>query len=75
MVNSHPVLFLAKHRHVIQVLSKDTRAMGRFSDVVRCDLIITDRMVRLHFEVILSISGQESACIKRNRGIKSATKT
>ena len=38
-------------RHIISAifrkLSQYTRVMGRFSDVVRYDLIITDRMGRL----------------------------
>ena len=34
------------------MLSLDTKAMGRFSDVVRYDLIITDRMGRYHSYVM-----------------------
>ena len=47
-LKSYLVLFVTKHRRVLHMLSSDTRAMGRFLDVVRYDLIITDRMGRLH---------------------------
>ena len=33
-LNSHLVLFVTEHRHVLQMLSSDTWAMGRFLDVV-----------------------------------------
>ena len=44
MIKSYLVLFVAC-RGILQILSAYTRAMGRFSDAVWCDLIITDRMV------------------------------
>ena len=40
--------FFSPHRHVRQILGRYTRAMGRFSDVPRYDLIVTDRMGMLH---------------------------
>ena len=48
MVKAHPALFATKHWHVLQILSQYNRAVGHFSDVVRYDLTITDRMSRLH---------------------------
>ena len=47
-LKSHQVLSVGGHCHVIQVLRSKTRVMGRFSDVVLCDLGVTSRMRRLH---------------------------
>ena len=45
-LNSYLVLFVTKHRHVLQMLSSGTRAMGRFLDVVWGDLSVTFTMAR-----------------------------
>ena len=42
------VLFVAKHRSGLQMLSSYTRAMGRFVDIVWYDLSVTFAMGRLH---------------------------
>ena len=42
------VLFVTKHWHVLQILSQYNIAMGCSPHVFRYDLIITDRMGRLH---------------------------
>ena len=47
-LKSYLVLFVTKHRHVLQMLSSDTRATGRFVDVVWYDLSVTFTMGRLH---------------------------
>ena len=40
-INSYQVLFGAQHWNIFQILSSDTRDMGRFLDVVRCELSVT----------------------------------
>ena len=47
-LNSHLALFVAKHRHVFQMLSSYNMAMGRFLDVVWCDLSAICTMGRVH---------------------------
>ena len=49
--NSYLALLVAKRRHVLQMLSSDTRAMGRFLYVTRCDLTDTFATGRLHFYI------------------------
>ena len=47
-LKSYLGLFVAKHRHVRQILSPHNRTMGRFVDVVWCDLSVTFAMSRSH---------------------------
>ena len=53
MVKSRPTICAAKHWNGLQILSSYNRAMGRFSDVVCCDLANTDIMGMLLSYVII----------------------
>ena len=47
-LNLYLALLLEKYSHVAQTFSSDTKAMGRFVDVVGCDLSVTLRTVQAH---------------------------
>ena len=48
MLKSYLVVFVTKHRRVLQILSSYTRAVSRFFDVMWYDLSVTFTMGRLH---------------------------